>query len=156
LTKAYCLAYGYLGPFTGAIPLLFNPDWKPEEKTTEEWRTIIDRAADLIEKGWTKGNYHIEKRGWFGRVHHSYCMVGAIRAAAMETVRAETPDGERLSAFRYAELYNQATVKVAQMLTNGTVRNEADAHGRITTWNDSSSRTKDEVLSVMHKAVEAE
>lgn len=102
--------------------MLYDPNWQPKETTTEEWRTIIDKAADLIEKGWVQRAYHIKETKWFGlREKHSYCIVGALRA---------TNAGEYLR--------DKAYTKIREHL------GKQPEH-----WNDARGRTKDEVVGML-------
>lgn len=100
--------------------MLYDPNWKkPEETTTEQWRLIVDKAADLIEKGWCQHALHESKRTFFGLgpEKHSYCIVGALQEVT--------------------EDYHEPLRQIERVI------------GFAAVWNDQKGRTQQEVVDVL-------
>lgn len=123
--------------------MLYDPNWqKPEETTTEEWRVIVGKAADLIERvGWTQKKYEeeifITERRWFRSPKIrtetvGYCIVGAIRHVIGS-------DDEMIAS----DLPRPKHWRIADQLS------EEMGVGSIAGWNDEPERTKEEVVSAL-------
>lgn len=122
--------------------MLFDPKWAPIEVTTEPWRDLLLKAADIIEeKGWIKGSYH-----------HSggACAVGAIALAA-------NLDWVYLAEERSAGFQGPATEAVTHLLAQVNKRPGLfnRKYDNVQRWNDDTGRTKEEVVAAMRKAANA-
>lgn len=107
--------------------MLYDPKWQPPETTTEEWRNIINRAANLIEKeGWCQHKLHQVHRTFFGLgpMKHSYCIVGALQTVASGN-------------------YHEALSKLDRVL------------GHTAIWNDKKGRSRKEVVSKLREIAKA-
>lgn len=97
----------------------------------KETRRLID------EIGWTQGAYARDDRGAFADVEDPkavcFCLSGAIRRARLN-----------LDEAAYSDSATAATLFIA----------EAGPGRSIPAWNDAPSRTKDDVLKTLDKAIE--
>lgn len=107
--------------------MLYDPKWEitvTPIKTIEPWQQLLIDAADLIEKkGWIQSAY----KSQFG-----YCTLGALRVV----YQRQKPDHAYIQKSDHA--YMEAQVKLRQTL--GT-----DIAG----WNDSSCRSKEQVVQML-------
>lgn len=102
-----------------------------------QYSFLYPEVADVISRGWTKGDYARDAEG--KPVHFTspsatcWCLVGAIRAVAME---------HRIShiAVRLEVLeYLRHTGRVLRL------------NSALATWNDDPARTQSEVLSLLNE-----
>lgn len=125
--------------------MLYDPKWEPTKTTTEEWRTLLLKAADLIEqKGWVSGTY-----GY----NDGVCAVSAI---------AQVADiGWEVLGDRFAGKYQgPASEAVSNLLTHVNTRKRfflfrRSHYGSVEKWNDAPRRTKEEVVNTMRKVANA-
>ena len=140
--------------------MLYDKRW--EETITpvveeEEWRTILRRAADIIERGWTQRKY--SERNAKG-VPIAFCAVGALSCAS-------APDNIINSrAYGFAEPATDAgQVAYRKLLehVNSTIptkgylwwKKPATRYSSVPDWNDDPDRTKEEVAKAMREAADA-
>ena len=99
-----------------------------------ETTMVLIKARELLEKGWCKGAL---------RIGDSYCMSGAIWYAGGGTAGLDNPELHD----RLIPTYGLVWVAIGAKTAHGIPRHS------IPYWNDQLSRTKEDVLLVMDKAI---
>lgn len=113
---------------------------------------LLRRAEELMNEGgehWTKGvfkrsSYITDPKTLKTRAELSYCAVGAVWAAAAEEGLTTAYNAERSN-----DVVNRAITALAQRIKEaGVTRTYDNPIDTVTSWNDNSFRTFDEVRSM--------
>lgn len=108
--------------------MLYNTQWeRPEVKTEEEWRNVLQQAADVISHcGWV--------RDQLGNENIGYCALGAVEAVT--------------DHYDSALLGCEAVHHFSKYLQD---HNESPS-GDVADWNDHTRRSKRQVVEALRAA----
>lgn len=102
---------------------------------------VLNRAMELIQKGWTQGTLARDKRGRpviiIDEKACAFCLIGAIRRAEFEA----------------GMFFESATTKVLRKLILQNGFSPENYHTVVSEWNDASGRTRYQVLSLLSHAL---
>lgn len=102
---------------------------------TAATRQILNRAADLVEQGWTQGHYYESRDG-----QDCYCAIGAINASGFNERSRMKAEG--LDCTQVEEGTAGATLFVK-------IRVQYEGFASIAMYNDSEGRTQAEVVALL-------
>lgn len=134
--------------------MLYNTEWE-KHLETEEWRTVLLEAANIIEReGWVQGQY-VE---YSDDISSRRCAIGAISKAASGISYAwdcgySGSDKTFWFTSKAAqEAYDKMMVEINRRPVWAFWRKEWTTLDR---WNDHDGRTADEVVATMRKVAAA-
>lgn len=110
--------------------MLFDPKWKTAE-TTEPWRDLLHRAADLIER-----HGHVKEE--VGSVHKGFCVFGALNYAETQS---STDSG-----------WHGMTALDAM----GREPECADYNQNVIVWNNQAETTAEQVVALMRRVADVQ
>lgn len=127
--------------------MLYDPKWEPAEVTTESWRDLLRKAADIIEeKGWVRGSY---QRG------NALCAISAIAAAAeidwlllAESISSADQGPATEAVSRLLIHVNKPPNFFRRLCAYNT-------YASLQNWNDASGRTEKQVVATMRNVANA-
>ena len=112
---------------------------------------VLRMAADLVDKGWTRGALALSDTGalcgWDDSDAASFCLVGAL------SVASQSASSRQLSGESDVYYFSSClTVLRALLKKRGELGNGKD----LETWNDNPDRKKREVVDLLLEAARAE
>src|SRR6185295_11040321 len=105
---------------------------------------ILQEARALIAKGWTQGTYYTPDKSKF-------CLVGALSEASGPLDTHTLATDVRIQAYRKA-----AEAVAKGLMVDSTPGEHDEFYIGLVPFNDQPGRTKDEVLALIDKAINAE
>ena len=113
---------------------------------------VLKMAADLVDKGWTRGALALSDTGalcgWDDSDAASFCLVGALSVAS-QSASSRQLSGESDVDYLFSSCL---TVLRALLKKRGELGNGKD----LETWNDKPFRKKREVVDLLLEAARAE
>ena len=115
---------------------------------------ILNRAADLVEGGWTKGNMALNGMGdAIDPMDHracAFCAHGALVAAA----RKFYPESAQTFLDEEVEVINEFIIESGLIQDYGASVRNYGANGVIHMWNDEAYRSQIDVVETLRKAAQ--
>lgn len=123
--------------------MLYDPNWKKEQTTTEQWRKDILDAVKVI-----------EERGWCQRTaknpHGSFCIIGALWEVTHGGWKEHHGYFSWHDDVEHAETTNPRYMEALRHIADYIEPNKFGfVASKITDWNDEPKRTKEQVISIM-------
>ena len=124
--------------------MLYDKRWDeaPAEIKQDEWRNVLLKAADLVEKGWIIGSY---------QSGDNYCAVGALAKAATGTAYGGW-DTVGVGAYNLKIKDEQMAVAHDMLLKEINRWRIFNKYASVPKWNDFKAKSGATVAAYMRKA----